>query len=379
MIHYGLTLSYAVSVESHPLLLGAAIFLFALGTVAPTYLFAFKSFKETRRYASKYPGSHINSNIYKGILILTGLLILWIAVVYIRTGSPLLSSIAYRSWVASNSWPMLGITLFLPFMTLAVLVYGYAQQEDRLWRAGLFALVVALGFMILTSRRYPVLDFGIWTICLVSYLKFYNYSEITRLLVVSGAAAIPFFVVISLIRNPRPGALENTIMASVRLLRNRILLSEATAVNYIFTAFPQRYDYFGTEFLLDRFISILPGYGHNQSFGEELYNAVLAGSGGFLPPTYIGRMYISLGIFGFAGLFAWGFVLQTVFIMFVRSQKTPLTVVIFAVTSGLLGRSLIQGFLSPVNRIKYLTILLLPLVLLALKLPAVSVIVSREY
>ncbi|MFC7251227.1 hypothetical protein ACFQJ5_15480 [Halomicroarcula sp. GCM10025324] len=378
LIHYGVTLSYAVPVESHPLILGGAIFAFALGTVIPNHLLEFESFKETKKYASKKPEPYMNRNVHKGVLAIAGVLILWIAVVYLRSGSPLLSTISFQAWAAAHSWPMVGITLYLPFITLLTLVYGYAQQESLIWRAGIIALGATLVFMILTSRRFPVLDFGIWTICLISYLQFRKYSEMTRILLVSALVVIPFFLGISLIRNPRPGAFESMLIASAKHLRNRIFLSQATGVNYIFTAFPRTYSYFGVEFVLDRFVSVLPGYGHSQSFGGKLYDTVFAGDGGFLPPTIIGKLYLSFGGLSLVGLFIWGVLLQTVFIAFVRIQKTPLTVVLFAVSSGLLGRSLIQGFLAPINRIKYLLILLLPLVLLTLKLPEVRVVMRRE-
>jgi hypothetical protein len=272
---------------------------------------------------------------------------------------------------------MLGITLLLPLITLLTLVYGYAQQESLIWLAGIIALSATLAFMILTSRRYPILDFGIWTICLVSYLRFRNYSEMTRILLLSALVVIPFFLGMSFIRNPRFGDFQSMLIASWRHFRNRIFLTQATGVNYIFTAFPNTYDYFGAGFLVDRLVSILPG-GHSPSFGGELFDAVLAGDGGFLPPTLVGKLYFSFGGLGLVGLFVWGILLQTMFIAFVRIQKTPLTVVLFAVFSGLLGRSLIQGFLSPLNRIKYVFIFLLPLVLLALKLPEVRVVMRSE-
>jgi len=378
LIHYDVTLSYAVPVESHPLILGGAIFAFALGTVVPEYLLAFEPFKETREYATKEPEPYMNRNVNKGVLVIAGVLILWIAVVYLRSGSPLLSTISFQAWAAAHSWPMIGITLFLPFITLLALVYGYAQQESLIWRAGIVALGATLAFMILTSRRFPVLDFGIWAICLISYLQFRKYSEMTRMLLMSALVVIPFFLGISLIRNPRPGAFESMLVASGTHLRNRIFLSQATGVNYIFTTFPNTYSYFGVEFLLNRFLSVFPGYRTSQSFGGELFDTVFAGDGGFLPPTIIGKLYFSFGGLGLVGLFIWGVLLQTVFIAFVRIQKTPLAVVFFAVSSGLLGRSLIQGFLSPINRIKYVVILLLPLVLLALKLPEVRVVMRRE-
>ncbi|MDQ2072858.1 hypothetical protein ACODNH_05000 [Haloarcula sp. NS06] len=378
LIHYGVTLWYAVPVESHPLILGGAIFAFALGTVAPNYLLEFEPFNETRKYASKEPVMYTNRNVNKYVLALICVLILWIVAVYLRSGSPLLSTISFRAWAATHSWSLVGITLFLPFITLLTLVYGYAQQDSLIWCAGIIALITTLTFMILTSRRYPVLDFGIWTICLISYLRFRSYSEMTRILLGSALVVIPFFLGISLIRNPRPGAFENILIASARQIRNRIFLSEATSVNYILTAFPRTHRYFGIEFFLDRLVSVLPGYGHSQSFGEELYDTVFAGDGGFLPPTFIGKLYFSAGKLGLVGLFAWGVLLQTTFIAFVRIQKTPLTVVLFAVVSGLLGRSLIQGFLSPINRIKYVFILIFPLVLIAFKLPEVKLVMRSE-
>lgn len=379
LIHYGVTLSFASPVESHPLILGVAIFAFALGTVVPTFLFVFDPFKETRRYASKRPKTRVNRSVHKGLLAIAGVLILWIAVVYLRSGSPLLSNVSFRAWAAAHSWPMIGITLFLPFIALLTLTYGYTQQDSLIWRAGILTLGTTLAFMILTSRRFPVMDFGIWTICLISYLRFRNYSEMTRLLLVSFLLAISFFLGISFVRNPRPGGLEGILIVSGRHLRNRIFLTQATGVNYIFTTFPHTHDYFGGEFLLDRLVSVLPGYGHAQTFGGELFDTVLAGDGGFLPPTLIGKLYLSFGGLGLIGLFIWGVLLQTVFVAFVRIQKTPLTSVLFAVFSGLLGRSLIQGFLSPVNRIKYLFLLLIPLVLIALKLPEMQVIKRNKH
>ena len=379
LIHYGVTLSFAIPVESHPLILGGAIFAFALGTAVPKYLLGFESFKETRQYAKKRPEPRMNRNINKGLLMIASVLILWIAIVYLRSGSPLLSTISFQAWVAAHSWPMIGITLLLPFVALLTLVCGYAQQASLIWGAGIVALCITLAFMTLTSRRFPALDFGIWIICLISYLRFRNYSEMTRLLSVSALVVCPFFLGISLIRNPRPGAFESMLIASGRHLRNRIFLTQATGVNYIFTTFPHTYDYVGVEFLLDRLVSVFPGYRHRQSFGGKLFDTLLAGDGGFLPPTLIGKLYFSFGMFSLVGLFVWGILLQTVFITFVRIQKTPLTVVLFAVFSGLLGRSLIQGFLSPINRIKYVFILLLPLVLLALKLPEVRVVMRSKY
>ena len=377
LIHYDVTLPYAVPVESHPLLLGSAIFLFALGTAFPNLLLGFEPFRETKGYAEKQPTPGLNTNIRIAVMSVAGVLILWITIIYFRSGSPLLSTISFRSWVAAHSWPMLGITLFLPFITLLILVYGYSQQEVIIWRAGMIAFAATLIFMLLTSRRYPILDFGIWTICLISYLRFKNYFEMTRILLLSALVGIPFIVGISLIRSP--GALENTLAVGWRRLRNRIFLSQATGINYIFTTFPRTHDYFGVEFLLDRIVSILPGYGYGRSFGETLYNEVFTGRGGFLPPTLIGRLYISLGKIGLIGLFVWGALLQTIFIVFVRIKKTPLIVVLFAICSGLLGRSLIQGFLAPTNTIKYLVVFSLPLVLLALKLPEIKIAIQSEH
>lgn len=376
-IHYDVTLAYAVPVESHPLILGGAIFLFALGTVVPKYLFGFRSFKETRQYARKRPESWVNDNFQKGVLIIAGILVLWSIVVYLRAGSPLLSPIPYREWVAANRLLMLGVRLFLPLTTILILVYGYAQQESLIWRVGIVALGATFIFMILTSRRYPVLDFGIWIFCLASYVRYRNYSQITRILSVIVLVTIPFFLVISFIRAPVDGSFETVVIGVWRRLRNRIFLSQATSVNYIFTIFPHNRSYFGVEFLMRRVISILPG-GSAPSFGEELYNSVFAGSGGFVPPTLVGKLYFSLGRLGLVGLFIWGVLLQTIFIGFVRIQKTPLAVVLFALTSGLLGRSLIQGFLSPVNSIKYVFVLLFPLILVALKLPELRVAVGDK-
>jgi len=378
LLKIGITLSYAESVPTYPLLLGIAIFVFALGAYTTKTILDFDSFEETYTYANRSVKSDIGTNVYLFVVIASMVLAFWVTLVYAQNGSPLLSDISYRSWAASMSWGMVAITLLLPFSSLLLLSYGYAKQNTLFWRCGIIALGLSLLFMLLTSRRYPVLDFGIWAVCLYTYLRFKEYVDMARILVYGAALAVPFFVGVQLVRHPEPGAIENVLIAAGRYMRNRILLSEATGVNYIFATFPQEHDFFGGALFVDQAISILPGFGHDVSFGSTLFDAVFAGEGGYMPPTFIGEMYADFGLIGYVGLFTWGGILQTIFVVFVRIRKTPLTVVLFAITSGLLGRSLIQGFLSPTNQIKYIVLFVLPLVLLSVTVPELRFVVSKR-
>lgn len=373
LISVGDTLSYAQPVRPHPIELGLAISMFAAGVLLTSTVANFDAFAETQSYAYSPVVAKLNGNFYRALIPFLALLTVWIGWAFTKFGSPLFGGVAYVKWVSQLSWEMVGITVLLPFLTLLFLTVGYAKQDTRYWRLGVIALILTSGFMILTSRRYPMFDFAIWATCLYLYIRFRNFNQIGKILGYGLALGVTFFVGIELIRNPGPGPSEGAIAAGVRYLRNRIILSEATGVNYILEHYPQETGFLHGQFMADQLISLYPGLDRKIRVGNEIFDSVFTGEGGYLPPTMIGELYIDFGLAGFVGLFVWGVILQTVFMFFIRIPKTVINVVLFAVITGLLGRSLITGILTPINQLKYLALVLFPLILLGLKFPEVNV------
>lgn len=338
---------------------------FSIGTFIAAILLNFHPKLEIGRFRNRKINDTIKGtkfNLNAMLAILSAFLI--IITMVQAFGIPMLSknpTEAYVSMARSNasSAITLSFQIILPLFSMLVLAKGllYNQRVTRLF-AILLAIISTLLMIIMTSRRYFALDFAMWII--IMYSCFHKLRMKAKWLVILALGFLIFFSAFELIRLPPAQqhiSFGDKMLYLMDRIEHRIFLTEATGVNILLTLLPAKHDFFWGYTYTEQMKSIIPGQKPEFLLGDWLYEAKFGKSSipGYLPPTALGELYANFGLLALFGMFIWGYILQFVFITFVRSRKKYIhNFVLYAIITGHFARSSLLGLYGGLINIIYI-------------------------
>ncbi|MFB0517192.1 MAG: hypothetical protein ACETWG_11400 [Candidatus Neomarinimicrobiota bacterium] len=240
--------------------------------------------------------------------------------------------------------------VILPFVTIYV---GSKYLHYR--RAGLLILWIVLGiittfFLTMSLQRWPLMFFVI-----MNYVVYASYIGRIRV------AHALFFAIVTLalfssltyIRGS-----ENLAIA-MHWVVTRIFMVNVDVLYSILEMFPEHFAFFGGQAILSDLKGLLPG--PNVGFTRWLFDALYRVYGNGTASTMLwGELYADFGLGGvWISSLLVGFVMQSVYITFIRGRKNLLRLVLYTflfVASGLLA---IGGLVGIIIQFGIVTLLLL--------------------
>ncbi len=240
--------------------------------------------------------------------------------------------------------------VILPFITLFV---GAKYLHYR--RKSLLLLWLLLGlttgfFLAMSLQRWPLMFFII-----LNYLLYANYATKikTTHAIFFISMTIALFGMLTYIR----GTTDYGVL--IEALQRRIFHTTSEVLYAIIEIFPDHFAFLGGRGLLADLKGVIPG--PDIGFSSRMFNAVYRAYGnGTAPTVFWGQMYADFGLPGvWIGSMGAGFVMQTIYIVYLRSKKILLHLVIYAMMTMALAALAITNLISAVFQFGMVTILLL--------------------
>lgn len=212
--------------------------------------------------------------------------------------------------------------IILPFVTLFV-----ASRYLFYRRVLLLILWLALGiltsfFLAMSLQRWPLMFFII-----TNYVLYANYAGRIRIshALAFATLTLSLFGFLTYIRG-----IENFAVL-VDWVLSRILDTNVDVLYSIFEMFPRHFPFFGGQAILADIKGILPG--PDVGFTRWLFDALYRVYGnGTTPTIFWGELYADFGLPGvFVGSLFAGFIIQWLYIAFIRGQKDLLGLVVYAI------------------------------------------------
>lgn len=240
--------------------------------------------------------------------------------------------------------------VILPFITLFV---GAKYLHYR--RKSLLLLWLLLGFttsffLAMSLQRWPLMSFII-----LNYLLYTNYATKIK------ATHAIFFIFItvalfSVITYIRGTTDYGTLIG---MIQRRIFYTTSEVLYAIIEMFPDHFAYLGGRGLFADLKGIIPG--PDTGFSTWMYNAIYRVYGnGTAPTVFWGELYADFGLPGvWVGSMGAGFVMQTIHIVYLRSKKILLHLVIYGMTTMALAVLAITNLFTAIFQFGIVTLLLL--------------------
>ncbi|WP_379020463.1 hypothetical protein [Parapedobacter deserti] len=212
---------------------------------------------------------------------------------------------------------------------ISYIAYGYYRMtrrlRDRIWFWGTFILSILI--LTYNMAKAPVVLY------LIGFLFFrvYEKGQIKRFtLIYSGAGLITMLLLMYSFLSPS----ESNILFSLSFgIPGRILLSQSAGIYFSFETFPQHHDFLGFSSFAQ--LTDLLGIERSERSARilmERYNpeAVEEGTAGVMNSLFIAEAWANFGKFGLlASPLYVGFLIQSMYIFFLRMKKTPVFLGLF--------------------------------------------------
>ncbi|MNX46825.1 hypothetical protein D3C86_773710 [compost metagenome] len=214
---------------------------------------------------------------------------------------------------------------------LAFISYGYFKMtnrfNDKIW----FIIMVILSVLILTYNleKAPVAFF------LIGFFIFrvlYKGNVSKRVLIY---LALTLFVLMVFLYTFLTASFDIRNFFDIRTgILGRIFLGQSAGLYLTFDTFPKPFDFLGFSTMSDSFVSLL-GIEHQDRLGRLLIerynpNAVDLGTAGVINTFFIAEAWANFGWIGwiFSPLYV-GFLIQCMYIFFLKNSKTPFLMGLF--------------------------------------------------
>lgn len=325
----------------------AGIMAIALGSIFATIAFGFSPQRELARFRRSAWREKYNQPGDNLVITLIGLVALTMSVIYIYNrgslpiiqvllaqGEPDLYDLAYtareefsRYGRGAGSYFYQGYfqqfyLIILPFVTLFI-----ASRYLYYRKAILMVLWLGLGilssfFLAVSLQRWPLMFFLFMNYVL--YVYYVGRIRISHALAF-GTLILSLFGLLTYIRGMENfGMLVDWVVA-------RLFDTDVNVLYSMFEMFPQHFQFFGGQAIFGDIKAVLPG--PDVGFSRWLFDAVYKTYGnGTAPTIFWGELYADFGLPGvLTGSLLAGFIMQWLYITFIRSAKKLHRLVIFAI------------------------------------------------
>lgn len=357
------------------LALHGGILTLALGTIMATISFNFRPTSELHRFRALTWNDHHREPGHQITFVLLGIIALSATVFFIQQRGFIPIIEVLRAQGQENVYELAGRTralfsrtgigagtylyggyfqqfylVILPFLTLVVAAKYLHQRKKILLLLWLVASVVSGFFLVMSLQRWPLMFFII-----LNYVLYTSYSARikTTHTIFFILLALSLFGMLTYIR----GITEFEVLLT--WLKNRIFRTQSEAFYAIFEMFPDHFAFFGGGGIFRDLKGILPG--PDAGFSRWMFDALYRVWGnGTAPTIFWGQMYADFNLPGvWIGSLAAGFVMQTIYIIYLRSKKVLLHLVIFAMLTMAMAELAVSNLMSAVFQFGIVTLLLL--------------------
>ena len=240
--------------------------------------------------------------------------------------------------------------VILPFLTLVIAAKYLHQRKKIILSLWLVAGVVTGFFLVMSLQRWPLMFFII-----LNYILYTSYSSRIK------ATHSIFFILVALSLFGLLTYIRGVTEFEVLLvwLKNRIFRTQSEAFYAVFEMFPDHFAFFGGSGVLRDLKGVLPGpdAGYSRWMFDALYRVY---GNGTAPTIFWGQMYADFNLLGvWIGSMAAGFVMQTVFIIYLRSKKVLLHLVIFTMLTMALAELAVSNLMIIIFQFGMITLFLL--------------------
>ncbi len=348
----------------------------ALGTIMATIAFNFLPAPELRKFralpwrdAHQEPG-HLITFVMLGILAFSATAVFIqqrgfipiIEIIQARGGQENIYELAAQSRALfSRSGRGAGSYLYggyfqqfyliiLPFLTLVVAA-KYLQQRKRVLLIFWLVMGAVVGFFqAMSLQRWPLMFFII-----LNYVLYANYSikiKATHTLFFF-SLTIGLFGLLTYLRGITE--LDDLVV----WLQNRIFRVQSEAFYAIFEMFPDHFAFLGGRGILSEIKGVLPG--PDIGFASWMFDSLYRTYGnGTAPTVFWGQLYADFRLPGiWIGSLGVGFIMQSIHIIYVRSKKIVLHLVIYAMMTMALAELAVSNLMMVIFQFGMVTLLLL--------------------
>lgn len=241
---------------------------------------------------------------------------------YFRNGIPLLETNKELSRVAAirgGGYYFLAITLLIPLFSLIGYYYSKIYKNKYLNKFYILTILTGIVMMIFSLFKSPLarLILILFTFRMLFYKKKVRIDKIVLLMLTLIIIIFTFILV-----NKRE------LSTSVDYLIKRLFLINSYDLYHVFTLFPEKIDFLHGKGLLMDIKALAPG--PSISFDGWMYSIIYPNyfQGGI--NSSIGELWAELGWGSLFIGFIWGYILERVFINFIRKPQTISNVLFYS-------------------------------------------------
>lgn len=230
--------------------------------------------------------------------------------------------------------------LMMPILSYVWVFYYFRTKNALDLLVALFCFILSLSILYYDFSKSPMLSYILSFI----FVYFYGKGKVNKAVLITAVSVVILLVFILYSYN---GLASNGFFNYNTGPIGRILLGQSSGLYMMLNIFPDDYSFIGVA-SLSELLSNVFGFEYLDRAGRTAMiafnpKAVEAGTAGVMNTIYIGEAWANFGVVGLILAPIWvGFIIQTLYIYFLKSPKTPLHLAFFVSFS--LGGAVTGGF-----------------------------------